>query len=226
MKIVSFNSATLVALFSLEAFFPTPFVGERSALQLVTERYKFARFPIAATSREELEANGLQFELGEFAMREGVMTIQRLSVHRDGAVILAQTSDIADAFFQDIYSWLVKDMAFRNVQVSRLYLSEIVVDFDTPISEAWKSFSAILEIATRYMLEDNRPFTGAGPSGFSVEFRNGTVTLPKFVIERRTGSTMDQERYICMAPLRTKHHVAALTDLEKLISSSASPQPS
>ncbi|RYF51369.1 MAG: hypothetical protein EOO38_03420, partial [Cytophagaceae bacterium] len=132
MKIVSYDSGRLVALLSSEAFTPLPFSGPRGVLDIIGQHYSFARTPNLA-QRAEAE-DGLTFELGEYKTSKGVATINKLSVFRDGLVVNAPTTEIAEEFFDDLFAWLIAELGFRRVPVKKLYMSELVVDFDKPIS--------------------------------------------------------------------------------------------
>ncbi|MFN4184012.1 MAG: hypothetical protein ACK4M6_04445 [Hyphomonas sp.] len=220
MKIVAFDSGTLVALFSLEAYTPLRFVGQRALLELIGNVYKFAGRPALTATVDELQQKGFEFLNGELELNGETVPVRRLSIHNDGIVLVASTTDDADRIFDHLQTWLKTEGAFRDVPVSRLYLSELVVDFEHSPAKLMKHYEALECLATKHMSADNRPFKKAGFSHFSIEFVAEAGFCPRFSIERRTGSSLEQERYYCAAPLRTEHHIEALEDIEKLAAQS------
>jgi hypothetical protein len=216
MNIISYRSGSLIALFPMEEFSPLKTVNEKHVLDKISEIYKFGKSPNISVSRDELQKSGLVFETGFHDTPDGTATIIQFSVHNDGVIIRASTTDQAENFFMELKEWLVNEYDFRPVPVNSMYMSEIVVDFEKPLSNAFKDFEKILNIVTTKVSE-SREVISSSLQGFSIEFSEKS-NIPRFFIERRVGSDIKQERYFCGAPLKTKDHVEVLGEIERLLS--------
>lgn len=216
MKLVSYDSGTLVALFSMEAFVPLRFTGQRALMELIGAVYNFAKRPALTDTVDQIQQKGLEYLNGELEADGEMIPVHRISIHNDGVVVAAPTTDDADRIFDHLQSWMKNEGAFRETPVSRLYLSHLVVDFEHSPQRLLKSFEKVLGIVTKHMVEDNRALSESGLSRIAFEFRGGANEHPAYVIERRLGAPLAQERYFCIAPLRTRHHVETLEAIEKL----------
>ena len=217
VNIVALSSGTLVSLFPLEAFTPLGGVNEWSIMDATRWRYNFARSPDLSLPREELRQNGLVFDLGALETEAGEISINNLSIHNDGLVIRANTTEHAEQFFNDFITWLVKDYGCRNVASKMLYASDVVVDFEWPAANVINNYHNIANIVLSN-INENREADSAAFSGFSIEFVTRSATMPKFTIERRLGSSVEDERYFCSAPLTTERHIQVLEEIEQLFS--------
>lgn len=221
MKIVAYANARAVCLFPIEEFAPLAGTSERTMLMHIAARYKFTRTPDLGMSREELEKKGLVFDHGELmGMAEQPIQIHQMSIYRDGVVVSAPTTDAATIVFNDAHDWLVAEFGFRAVAPTRLYLSEVVVDFERPLSKLFKDFAKVQELAMRHVVEDSREAENVAIESLDFKYwlRGSGTDIPRFIIDRRAGAGPEQERYFCSAPLQTKHHVEVLADIEKLLS--------
>ena len=215
MNIVALSSGTLVSLFPLEAFTPLGGVNEWSIMDAIRLRYNFSRSPDLSLPREELRQNGLMFDLGALETEAGELSINNLSIHNDGIVIRANTTEHAEQFFNDFITWLVKDYGCRKVSGKMLYVSEVVVDFEWPSANVINNYHKLASIVLSNVNE-NREAEAAAFSGFSMELVSKSGSMPKFTIERRLGNSVEDERYFCSAPLTTERHIQVLEEIEQL----------
>ena len=214
MKIIAFSSATLVSLFPLEAFTPLGGINERHTIVAIGQRYNFGTKPNLA-SRAEVEKTGLVFESGFFATEMGEVIIHRLAIHNDGVVVRTNKTEQASAFFDDLTNWLVEHHRFRKITYAPHYLSEVVIDFESPASNMLANYDKISDIIFSNVSED-RGAIGATFGGLIIDFITKSVAMPKFIIERREGSAVEDERYFCSAPLTTDRHLQVLEEIERL----------
>lgn len=217
MKVVTYTSASLIALFPLAEFAPLISLNERKLNKSIGDRYSFGVIPDAAPSQAELAENGLVYESGVHETPEGDVTIARVSAHHDGVVIRASTTQQADAFFDDLQEWLIREWGFRRVPITPLYLSDIVVDFDKPMSNMINKFDEMINIISRNM-NKNRQVKSINFQELSVGFETAEGFTPKFSIEHRVGSKPEDGKFFCTAPMETDKHVEALTQIEQLLS--------
>ena len=216
MKVIAFSSGTLVSLFPLEAFTPLDGINERQVIDAIGQRYNFGSIP-NLSSRAEVEKAGLVFEFGFFTMDLGDVTINRLSIHNDGVVVRADKTEYAEAVFDDLKNWLIEDYRCRRIISTPLVLSEVVVDFERPVSKVIANYGKIADVILA-SVNDNRDAIAANFGALVIEFESESTTVPKFIIERREGSSVEDERYFCSAPLTTERHLQVLRELEQLFS--------
>ncbi|KAF0142277.1 MAG: hypothetical protein FD153_625 [Rhodospirillaceae bacterium] len=213
VKVVSFTSGVVISLFPMDEFAPLVRLNERQLLDEIGKRYSFGLIPDMRVSRAELGKTGLVFESGAHNTPDGTVTIVSVSIHNDGVIVRAATTKQAERFVGDLKEWLIAERGFRRVSTTSLYLSELVVDFERPLSSTFKNFETISNLVTNKVAE-HREVTLSALAGFAIEFV-GAASPPRFSIERRVGASFGQERYFCSAPLRTEAHVEVLRELEQ-----------
>ena len=217
MDVVAFSSGSLVSLFPLEAFIPLGGLNEQKVIDATSQRYHFSKTPNLSVSRAELEQTGIVFELGFLETEVEEVTIDRLSIYNDGMVVRANKTEHAETFFNDVAEWLIKDYGCRQVRRKPHYVSEIVVDFERPAANVLNNYEKIANILLSNVNE-NREATAVAFNAFSIEFvtKSKSAAMPKFVIERREGTSVENERYFCSAPLTTERHLQVLEEIERL----------
>lgn len=218
MNIVAYHSATLVELLSLEAFAPLGAINERQLLAEIRERYSFMRQPDLTLPKAEIESNGLIFESGIYNGHDSIMNISRLAIHKDGIVANASTTDEAEEFFEDLREWLLRSWNFREVPSISLFGSEIIVDFEKPLSNLLKDFKAISSAINQGLSGSQENLGEVSFRHLAFEFKSHSGQAPKFMMERRLDSPVDQERFFCSAPMRTKLHLQTLSNIEGMLS--------
>ena len=215
VKIISFPSGTLLSLFPLEAFTPLGGIDEREIIGAIGQRYNFGTTP-TMSSHAELE-HGLVFELGFFTTKEGEVTIHRLSIHNDGVLIRTSKTGYSEAIFESLTNWLIADYGCRRITPQSIYLSEVVVEFEKPAANMFAKHDRILDIILS-SVTTHREASAAAFNSLSIEFVSKSRSMPKFTIERRLGTSVDDECYFCSAPLTTEGHLQALEEIERLFS--------
>ncbi len=191
-------------------------LNERQILIAIGQRYNFGTLP-RLSSHTELERNGLVYELGFFQTELGEATIHRLSIHNDGVVVRAYETGHAEAFFADLIDWLVQHYGCRRIHKKSLYSSEVVVEFEKPAANMLAKYDKIANVILSGVNE-HRDVSAAAFSALTIEFASKSEAIPKFIIERREGTSVEAERYFCSAPLTTKRHLQVLEELERLFS--------
>ena len=98
-----------------------------------------------------------------------------------------------------------------------LYLSEVIVEFEIPLANALNNYEKIKNLILANVNEYMET-TAAEFNAFSVELFANSNTLPKFIVERRLGTSVKDQRYFCSAPLTTERHIQVLAEIEHLLS--------
>jgi hypothetical protein len=223
LKIISFDNARATWLFPLEEFTPLAGADGRALLAAIAVRYGFTRLP-AITTREDMAKNGLQFGVGQFEIDGARANIPDFIVYNDGIVAMAEKTEWADKFLEDVVQWVKEEFGFRDFSsgIRKLYASTLIVDFETPLSRLLRGYELISELIssrTITIMPSRKPLQFSRLD-FEVDKTEmeGQLALPKFVLERRSGVLFSQERYYTVAPMHTASHIEVLTEIERLAS--------
>jgi hypothetical protein len=223
MKIIAFDSARFTVLFSLEEVSPLDGAGSIDNIDQVALRYKFSKRPDLTLPREELQKVGLKFEHGVYLLNNRAADITAFTIFTDGVVIDASTTDDAEYFWDDICQWLLAERKFRDFVTPprRRFVSQVIVEFDNPLSELIRQFGVIAQSLGDKLAEIYNKRVPMGLARIDLEFdnlaENSALVVPRFIIERRKNIAFSRERYFCVAPLRTNDHLHILEEIEKTI---------
>jgi hypothetical protein len=170
--------------------------------------------------------NGLQFGMGHFKINGTTVTITDFRVYNDGLVAISEKTDWAEAFLEDVISWVKLEFGFREISsgIRKLYASTIVVEFERPLSRLLRGYeliSALISARTMTVSSEKRVMQLARLD-FDVDRTAlaGQLALPKFVLERRANVSFAQERYFSDGPMHSADHLAVLEEIEKLAATS------
>jgi hypothetical protein len=221
LKIVKFDSGRVTWLFPLEEFVPVAGANSPSVVSQLAARYGFAQVP-TITTQESMAKNGLPFGMGQFELSGTRFLITDFVIFNDGIVAVAEKTDWAEAFLEDVTSWVKKEFGFRDISsgIRKLYLSTIIVDFERPLSRLLAGYELISELITSRtvtIMPDKKPMELARLD-FEIDRTTlvGQAALPKFILERRVAASFAQERYLSSAPMHSADHAAVLSEIEKL----------
>ena len=225
MRIISFESARVTRLFPLEEFTPAAGANSPSILSLLAQRYGFSIVP-TITTREDLTKNGLLFGMGHFQYAGQPLVVTDFAIYTDGLAAVAQKSEWAEAFLDDVISWVKTEFGFREISSSirQLYNSSVVVDFENSPSGLVRQFKQIADfISDRTVtIARDRKQMNFARLDFEIDKRTlaaGQVAISRFILERRAGVGFEQERYFSSAPMTTDDHIQTLEEIERAAAS-------
>lgn len=221
MKIIAYETSRLTILFPYEEVTPLVGLNDRDIIEKVASRYKFLKSPNLIG--DETSKSGFRFEHGQITLGNAIERINDFSIYRDGVVINAPKTDISEALFADISSFMKDEFSFRDpvTRPRKYFQSQIVVEFERSPERLITSFDEIVAIVSEPLKEIYsadvpmqlaRIDLGADKAKLST-----TMTVQAFIIERRTGVSFEKERYFCSAPMPTATHIAVLEKIEKRI---------
>lgn len=225
MRLISRDAGKVTWLFPLEEVSPIEGLNAAELIEQITLRYNFKRSPSLNSSREEVSKSGIAFGVGEFHLPDvGESTaITEFSIFTDGIVVNALTTDRAEAFATDVVEWLQHAYNFREFTSApkKLYVSQLVVEFEAPLSRLITSYERIVRLIAENIAEsfgDRVPLMDAARIDFEVDrLANSNQSVPRFVIERRVGVPFAKERYFCGAPMTTLGHIEVLQEIEDVL---------
>lgn len=233
MKVITFDSARATWLFPLEEFAPSSGANPPSILNAIADRYSFTQKP-NITTREDMNKSGLVFGVGQFRADGEPIMVNDFAIYNDGIVAVSRTTESAEAFLNDVFTWVTDTFGFRKVDNSRrLYSSTIIVEFDHSPSQlvaGYERLIGLLNARTKTVMRKSASlqFSRLDFEMDSRELTDGQVAVPKFILERRGGVDFSKERYFSAATMQTTDHVAVLTEIETLATtlSTGSQRPS
>jgi hypothetical protein len=226
MRIISFESGRVTQLFPLEEFAPAAGANSPSVLSQIAQRYGFSIVP-NITTREDLNKNGLVFGMGQFQNGAQPLVITDFAIYTDGLAAVAEKTEWAELFLEDVISWVKAECGFREITsgVRRLYSSSVVVDFENSPSNLVRQFKQIADfISDRTItIASSRKQMDFARLDFEIDKRTlaseGQVAISKFILERRAGVAFGQERYFSAAPMTTADHLLTLEEIERIAAS-------
>jgi hypothetical protein len=175
------------------------------------------------TTREDMAKSGLVFGMGRFQYQSQPLVISDFGVYNDGLAAVAEKTEWAEAFLEDVAAWVRSEFGFRELSsgLRKLYNSSVVVDFEASPSRLVANFKRIADLISdrSVTITGDRRQMDFGRLDFEVDRGLGGLSvIPKFTIERRigTGVSFAQERYFSNAPMRTADHIATLEEIERM----------
>jgi hypothetical protein len=220
MNIVSYESGRSTWLFPVEEILPLGGADGQVLIAAITTRYKF-QHPPASPTREDIEKNGLKFAAGRTGDGEHSANIFEFIVFNDGIFAASSTTEHAESFLQEIYTFLMSEFKFRAItsNVKKVLLSTVVVDFQTSLTRLVQGHKAEKELLRKHLnaAEDTDYPLELSRVDFALnkdpEFR--PPNIPKLVIEKRANTQFEQHRYFSSAPIHTTKHVDVLEKFER-----------
>jgi hypothetical protein len=201
--------------------------GRPALIRLVKDvelRYGFLQGP-RAVADYNLQS-GVTFLEGQF----GDTYITKLSVHGNGVLAEANdTTDAIDGFLDDLLVWASDQLGteiFTELVQSRSYLSQIEVELNTGLDEAFAEFVEFGKRIAQSLKSHGLNAADFEISQLALHCDLTRLDLPKpgpsFILSRRDNEPYEKNLYFASAPLSTKDHFGMLTELEEMVAAKIS----
>jgi hypothetical protein len=220
VNIITYETGRVTLLFPLEETLPLSGLDERAIVEKIKSRYNFAARLDPAITNDEKDKSGLRFSAGFLSGGYEKISITEFSIYSDGIVINAKNTENAELFLEDVLDWMRDENSFRDfiTPPRRRFLSQLVVEFDRPMSgliSAFEDINAMLSESLEEIYGEGIYFElGRIDLEFDKTSKNASMVVPKFYIERRLGIPYERERYYCGAPFKTHTHIEILRKIE------------
>ena len=226
MKLIASIQGTVAVRVSSDEVTTERGVLLRDMVQFVGDCYNFSVRPNIAPGTPPQAFPTLIFQQGKLIKDDGEYPIYQLTLFGDGGAVTSRSTEISDTILDDCLGKLDEGLGFRfakNAQ-TRLYLSNVAVEFGAGLEEYIQALHMIEDILNNEIPRDGVPFETK-----RLAFGYGDATQPAFqsldefknvdfLIERRVGEPYSKNRFFSSAPLRTTDHVRVLEKIEKSIS--------
>jgi hypothetical protein len=183
--------------------------------QRVLQKYSFVKFP----SVDDLQKEGQLFSVGKFQD----VQIDELKVYGDGIIVSGKCStDILDAFIQDLFGWLKADFGIEETSIiqkpEKHFEGALLVkterDLTSVLSPPKRVTNLIEQTMLRHTEHEYQPSV--------IYFETDTVGLKgrrrpnRLTLERRIGLPFGTNIFFSQAPMKSADHFALLEALEGL----------
>jgi hypothetical protein len=221
MKLVGLVYGLAAVKVSGDAVAPLDAPVTKDFVEAVGRKYEFVTKPPLQPALQG--GHSMVFQGGALKTGDRRTGILQLMLFPNGDMVMAQTTEQADTVLSDLLNFLEETFGFRykSTEQKRLYLSNVVVQFDKEIGQAFDRFAAIENLLNdgkeppRFQFKRLSFGQGDLVTGpLSVE----TLEIADFAIERRGGEPYSLNRFFCSAPMQTREHLALLEKLEGLLS--------
>ena len=231
MRILSRRTGRILLFMNLDELIPIGSVYMPDALPLLIERYSFSLPPNLSTPWNQVLEQGLKFELGKFKGHDNEENlIEDLTVYNNGIVVTAESTDISQAFIDDLFEWGPEAIGLRVAKSAfalKAFLSEIVVEFNSSVDRALTRLTTLLD-SFRSSLKRNydAEFPAISVAALRLDYERAVTplafqNLAVFNVERRLNHRFTENVYLCQAPLPTGDHIKILEQLEVLLTADA-----
>lgn len=222
MKIIASQEARSVARLPQEDITLPPSFSSRDFIDLVAMTYKFTSFPELTPQWVKQPTRTMTFDLGELVLEDRKITINRLDVYSDAAVVTAQTTEDGDVVLDSLLT-LMKNAgyAIREKSIRRNYISAVIVEFDDGIEAYIQAVKSLEDVVSKVFRENLGVETPAQVMriGFACDpsqLRGEDLrSVAELTIERRANYPFDANRYFSSAPLKTSIHFETLLLMER-----------
>ncbi|HLM79198.1 MAG TPA: hypothetical protein VK302_01075 [Terriglobales bacterium] len=193
-------------------------------------RYNFRHTPTGAELINPPPNQPNNFLWGKCNLNGLEITIESLQIQNlpglatTVSVTTRTRTDDSDAVLKDLAQWATSAFSVRSAHVfPTQYVSQLEFELDRAISEQLKLLSPVCDLITKRVRSYG--FTACPsyePSAVYLFYDNSRLTSPptlatNFIVDRRAGVPYAENIYYSQAPLKTKDHVAALVELDRVL---------
>ncbi|MEX5218991.1 MAG: hypothetical protein AB7G68_12735 [Nitrospiraceae bacterium] len=220
MKLIAPELGRVVVLFPGEDIRPLHGLHPPDVFTKIRARYGFQYTPDMTQSWEQVQKDGFKFQLGKFPFGDTSAPIREFAIYNDGVVATALSTEIAEAFLQDAFSWAKESLKLSELSrpARTIYVSNVIVELEGSIDDAIIGLEAVSQqlndmLKSYYGVEAPVHLT-------SLTFQYDLMRVPQwqnmvpFSITRRVGHPFEHKRYFSEAPLKSLDHIEFLKTFE------------
>ncbi|HEU4388560.1 MAG TPA: hypothetical protein VFV34_12235 [Blastocatellia bacterium] len=222
MKLLSVEMARVGVFVPIDEVVPLRSIYPPDLANALAERYSFVYRPDWSLPKNEIQAKGMEFQMGKFQSADGEHNvIQNLTVFGLGIVASTASTDVSKEFLHDLFSWADKELGFRfsTTKLEFFYLSQVIAQFDKSLDSIVHSFDVLSNSITDAIRATYKECQPVKLSSVSFDYDRASASeemknLSAFSIDRQAGQPFTSQRYFCQAPLPTQVHLRLLERIE------------
>jgi hypothetical protein len=225
MKLIAVEIARATQVFINEEIRPLSGAYFPESVRLVTERYGFAASPT------DPEASSAKFSTGRLISGTRRINISDATIFQSAVQVTTVTNtDEADYVVDDMMSWAINALAFREPQTifPRHYESALIVEFDREVDNLLRPFENLRagfqrSLDSAYDLNSKVSFATFAISSDPLQLAGqllpplSNVLKPELGLVRRANAPFSANRFFSLAPLKTEAHRLLLEEFEQAI---------
>jgi hypothetical protein len=227
MKVIRIHAGTAAVRVATDEIYPPSDPPLLDLISTIQQRYQFLITPVI----DAAQLNGpFEFKAGKFVNSEIPNSISQMVLQLEGGFVTTSSTDLAELILDDLHGLLDKTFHFRLTSATqkRSYASAIIVEFESSIEKQIEFIGRVGKLVNSsegkfperkfkrisFGLEDQNIPNPAKPMMISpLE----AIEKVEFFIERRAGEPFSLNRYFCVAPIRTKHHIQVLEQINEIL---------
>jgi hypothetical protein len=209
MELVAIDNSRVLRLFLTRRLSGQMYMPE--LCRSYSERYHFV---VSPQSFEDMTSDPVSFSHGLFASS----AIDQFSIYEDGVTVSAKAdTELLDAFLDDVIDWSKTKFGLDRVEtqaVSKSYESHIVFRSKKNILRPLSAYHEVASVIATGFKKATGQVAAFEPAGFVVmaaDLSPAAVLKPIHFSMVRRG---EPGYYLSSAPMRTKDHLAVLSQLE------------
>ena len=208
MKVILATHGTVGIRVSGDDVAPRPGTLIREIIDFVGETYRFHVKPTISPGVAPFMVPNYVFQSGQLVSGENKLPIAQLAIIPNGDFVTANDTDVADKIMDDFMARLDATFGYRfaAAQKQRVYQSNVVVEFEPPLSEkidAFKKIELILNGASIRSAPFNFKRLAFGIGDIQRIATMSTIDEVEnsdFIIERRAGEPYSRNRSFAARP--------------------------
>jgi len=225
MKFIDSTYGATVLPVLQEDIYPKHGFVLQELVNVIVETYNFVQFPAASAIASPLAGQKITFTSGGYVTENHAIAINRLDIMPDGMLVTAHSTLDADLILEHLLTVLHRRLGFKKCDFSKmqkLHHGSVVVEFKKSIEAFIKPFNKMREVINdvyNNKIESHILKLVFAPDPLLAQPKiPAQLPVPnEFIIERRIGTPLEQNRYFSSAPLSTEEHIHILERIEKAI---------
>jgi hypothetical protein len=220
MKLIGYLQGISAMREKPEEYLPERGVVQSDLIELVRTRYQFEVFPQIG---QPLIVPFL-FQRGKFTT-DTSFAINQLIMRHDSDIVAATTTEQTDSVLEDLVKILDDNLGYRLKTSNKImsWVSNLVVEFDGVFDDYIVKMAAMSNAINemragmpKFSIK-RMAFGHGGVEPIAITDPLSAVERADFLIETRSGTPYQPNRYFSSAPLRTAEHIALLERIEEIV---------
>jgi hypothetical protein len=221
MKLIGTELGRVLILIAAEEWRPLRGIPIGAAVSAIQAQFNFMIAPnVSELTAAQAESEGYKFQEGELDIDGEKTVIKDFIIFRDGFSVTTLETESAEAFLDNFLMWARESLGIRPFSrvPMRIFRSQLVVQFERPLSKAFRQFKELASIIER-AYEAHTAYS-EDVDIIRVDFGMDPTQLPgnikplPLVLERRVNRPHGDEVYFSEASLPSTVHLEVLSQIE------------
>lgn len=191
----------------------------------LAERYSFAKSPQHVMDYNSEKA--LEFQAGTFRY-QGESYLVGLKIFNNGlSADSLNSTGLSEKFVDDILKWVEQAFSLptSHEPLRKSFLSHLEVESDLSLDLVNTRLTGLAQMISQHSTAlDGKPrVLKLNALSYWSDDMGRQEAPAAFRFERKWGTSFDDKVYFSVAPMRTKHHIEVIQELEQVVTRQAGP---